>query len=420
MYEEKKYVRKNVKWTSVFLKLLLLFLVIFLIWFIAIKIKNHASEGKNKSDNGNSMSENLNYLKKQYIKYFNEDNIPKYVNAKVRVPLSDLIEAKASKEIYDKNKVKCSSTSSYGQLMKIDNTNYNLKVYLKCKNEADSILVTITKDEILNNKIKTKKTTNNNNTNNTNNSNNTNNTTNTNNTNNTTNTNNTSNSNNTTNTTTTNTTKKTTTTSNSGSSSSRTSSSSSSSSSSSKTSYSSSSSSSSSYSYSQSSSGSSTSSSTSTTVTKTTTGKDNGNGTVTITETTTDSNGNTSSTSTTVPVNEIETEQRYVYTEYQLYKLGDAQTTKPNGNYIPYNYTVKYYKYCINKDMYNCDRKIAKVAQNKNLIDSLLAQGYQEIFDYEDTITLYIPILDEVWSRTKEKAGYTYSGHYRNHYAAVK
>ena len=145
MYEEKRFYNKRVNWLSVFLKLLLLVLVAFLVWFVIYKHRNKNTKPKDAKP----MSENLTTLKTDYVKYFNEDNIPKSVNDEVKVPLEVLYDETKINTVYDKNGKECSPASSYGQMTKLDNNVYKLKVYLKCKNEADSIITTLTKDEII-------------------------------------------------------------------------------------------------------------------------------------------------------------------------------------------------------------------------------------------------------------------------------
>lgn len=414
MYEDKKFVAKKINWFAVILKLLLLILLILLISYLIYLFKNNNSNNKVK---GKSMDDNLQTLKQEYIKYFDEENLPKYENQRVKVSLDELIENKQIKGIYDKNGNECSTQSSYGQITKIDNYYYNLKVYLKCKNEADSILTTISKDTLLNSKVEKKnnKKTNNNNNNNTNNNNTNTNTNNNNNTNTNTNTNNTnSNTNNNTNSTSTNTTQKsnsgTTTTKNTSKSNSgavKTSSSSSSSSSRS--------SSSSSYTKTSSSSSSSSSSSYSTTTT-----------TVTIKEGTsqtgTSTSSSTSSQTSTSTTNEIDANKimndpnNYLYTEYKMVKYGEASTTKPtSGEYETYTYKIVYNRYCYNQDMYNCD-KIAKVPEYEDEINSALIRGAKEIYDHTDYVTVYIKIIDTKWSRTNTLEGYEYTGTYKDIY----
>ena len=141
MYEDKRFIGKKVRWSSVFLKLLLLILILTLVWFIIY----HKKTTVKKSPKGNDMTENLKYFKDNAKKYFTDDKLPIYNNSKVKVTLDEIIKEKGIKPIIDKNGEACSIYSSYAQVTKVNDENYTLKVYLKCKNEADSILTTIKK-----------------------------------------------------------------------------------------------------------------------------------------------------------------------------------------------------------------------------------------------------------------------------------
>jgi len=384
MYEEKKFVAKKINWFAVILKLLLLILLVLLVSYLIYLFKNK-DDDKVK---GKSMNDNLQTLKEEYIKYFNEENLPKYENQRVKVNLEDLIENNDLKGIYDINGIECSTQSSYGQITKIDNFYYNLKVYLKCKNEADSILTTVSKETLINSKVEKKTTKKNNNSNtnknntnknntNNNNNNNTNTNSNTNNTNTNTNINtNTNNNNNTNNNSTT--TKKNTGTTQSSKTTTKSSKSSSSSSSSS-------------------------SSKTSTTTTST-------SQTVAISE----HFGSSSSSSSSSSNGGVT--RTYLYTEYKMVKYGDASTTEPtSGEFISYNYPIVYNKYCYNKDMYNCD-VIAKADKFKAQIDDALNRGATEIYDHTEYVTIYVKIIDTKWSKTQTLEGYEYSGTYKDIY----
>lgn len=365
MYEEKKRSNKRIRWISVLIKLAILFLVVFAVWYLIIRINNKKGSPKKL---GASMSDNINYLKKQYTKYFNKENAPKYTDAESKIYLKELVETKNSKVIYDKNGEKCSSTSSYGKLVKNKDGNYQLKIYLKCKNEADSELFTIKHSEIIdatntsstddkkdntkvikdNDESKKNNTTNDkaNNTEISNSSNATNQRSNTK-TNN-----NTSKSN-------------TSTTKQVQSNSNRTS--------------------------------NQNTSVTSTTTTKTTSQVAIVEKEINVKEITSDPN-------------------RVVLTEYLLYKLGDLSYTVPDKKHINYEVKIPYYKYCNNDDMQNCHTNFAKIPANEQAINDLLSFGYTEYLDYVDTVTVYFPIIEEVWSSSINKEGYIYSGQSRTHY----
>lgn len=374
MYEEKRFIRKKISWSSVFLKLLLIILIAFLIWFLIYKHKTNKNTLK-----GQSMNENLTYLKEQSIKYFNEDNLPKYTNEKYKVTLEQMIKDGASKEIIDKDGNKCSSLSSYSQVTKIDSSNYNLKVYIKCKNEADSIITTVSKSTFINSKDNSKSTNTKKNTE-------TNKTTdniketNTNKTTNTienTETNKTSETTKNTNKTTSKTTSSNTSKSTSSTSSSKT----------------------------TSTSGKSTSSSTSSST-----------GSSTSSSTGSSSTGTTPSAPTTPSTTEYKPEEsKLLYTEYRLIKYGDWQYEKPtSGYYKTSTISIVYNRYCYATDYENC-HVIPNVNKYKKDIEYFLMQGFEEIYDHTDKIPVYLP-YELIWSRTKDLPGYTYTGDHREFY----
>ena len=381
MYEEKRFIRKKINWKSVFLKLLLVILIAFLIWFLIYKLKSNKTTSNN--NNGNSMNENLKYFKDQSIKYFDDNSLPVYINSQKKVTLEDMIKAGAVKDIIDKDGNKCSTTSSYAQVTKINASNYNLKVYIKCKNEADSILTTVSRETFVTNTLngEKKKTTNKKNTN-TDNKKTTTDTTKT-------------NTDNTKTTTTTDTTKTTTTdtnkTTNTNNNKSK-----STSSSSSKTSTSSTSTNKS----------TTTSTSQSTTVATTTS-------TSTTTNTTTNTSTNNNSGSTTNA--NVPDPSKLLYTEYRLIKYGEWQREVPtSGNYFTQTISVVYNKYCYGTDYNNC-HVIAKADKYKKDIEYLLMQGYEEIYDHTDYFKFYQP-YELIWSKTKDVEGYTYTGDHREVY----
>ena len=351
MYEEKRFIKRKINWFSVFLKVLLLFLVIFLIWFLIFGRKTSNKPAKK----GQSMEDNLKNYKKDSVKYFTEDKLPKDIGEVKKVTLEEMIKDKATKEIIDKNGNKCSTKSSYSQVTKVEDNNYTLKVYIKCKNEADSVLTTISTGK----KKTTTKTNNNKTTNNTKNTNNNNNTNSNTNTNNSTNT------------------KKTNT---------------------------------------KTSSSSTTKTTKETSIvevksnTNTNTNSNSNNNTTVAANTNTNTN-TTTQTSTTQEF--VPTKDNLLYTEYELIKYGEWTTTKPeSGRYKVQKLSVVVNKYCYGSDKYNC-HTIPKTDKYKDEIDFLLKQGYTEIYDHTNSTYVYLP-YETIWSKTKDVEGYTYTGNYRD------
>ena len=124
MYEEKRFVGRKIRWSSVFLKLLLLILIVVLIWYVIY----HKKSTVKKQPKGNEMYDNLQYFKDEAIKYFTDDKLPVYSNSKVKISLDEITKANKMKKIKDKNGDKCSIYSSYAQVTKVDDENYTLKV----------------------------------------------------------------------------------------------------------------------------------------------------------------------------------------------------------------------------------------------------------------------------------------------------
>lgn len=360
MYEDKKFVKKKISWTNVFLKLLLLFLIVFLIWFVFFRKTNK----KNDTKKGQTMTENLKDFKNDSIKYFTDEKLPKNIGEVKKVTLEQMIKDGATKKIVDKKGNECSQTSSYSQIVKTGEKSYDLKVYIKCKNEADSILTT----------IGNKKTTNTNNNNNNKNNNNNNNT------------NNNKNNNTKTNTKNSNSNKNTNTNTNNNSKSSSTSTKS--------------------------------TSTTNTTTTKTTTTNTNTNTNTNNTNTNNNSGNTTNNTNTntnTQTTQYVPTEDKLLYVEYELIKYGDWTQTKPtSGSYKTDSIGINIYKYCWGNDYENC-HKIAKTAKNMSQINYLLLQGYTELLDHTEIITAYLP-YETIWSKTKDLPGYQFTGETRKVY----
>ena len=356
MYEDKKFVKKRISWSSVFLKLLLLFLIVFLIWFVFFR----KTAKKKETVKGREMSENLKVFKRDSINYFTSDKLPKNVGEIRKVTLEQMIKDGATKDIIDKKGNTCSRTSSYAQVVKTAEKSYDLKVYVKCKNEADSIITTLGNKPTNNNNTNTNKNSNTNNNANKN----TNNT----------------NTNKNTNSTKTNTNKTTKTTTNNNK----------------------------------------------TTTTKTTTNTNITNNTNKNTNNTNTTNNN-SNTNTNTNTNSNTASQtsnvgtftpdasKLLYTEYKLIKYGDATNVKPtSGSYTTSVYRIVVNKYCVGTDYENC-HKIPKLDKYKNEIDYYLMQGMKEIYDHTEQITLYIP-YETIWSKTKDVAGYVFTGDSRNVY----
>lgn len=146
MYTE-DYQYKGFFFRNLVLKLLLIITIIFIvIWivpkFISYKPSNKKTTINIKEENINddSISTNLSKLKSASLLYYKENKLPKEKNDIELVTLKELQKEKLITELTDSSGKTCDSKKSYAKLTK-EEDDYLLKIYVKCDNKDDYLLV---------------------------------------------------------------------------------------------------------------------------------------------------------------------------------------------------------------------------------------------------------------------------------------
>lgn len=141
------------------LKLLLIITIILVIvWilpkFISYKPSNKSQTIKITEENTNdtSISENLTKLKEAALLYYSEDKLPKSKDDIVLVTLNDLQKENLISALVDSDNKACDGKKSYAKITKLDDE-YLLKVYIKCGNKTDYLLVHVGKYDYCTNTI---------------------------------------------------------------------------------------------------------------------------------------------------------------------------------------------------------------------------------------------------------------------------
>ena len=88
-------------------------------------------------------SANLTEMKEAAIPYFTEGNLPTVEEESTTITLQEMIDNKLILPLTDKNGDKCSNKDSYVSITKKKESNYQLKVYLKCPEEQDYIVTNV-------------------------------------------------------------------------------------------------------------------------------------------------------------------------------------------------------------------------------------------------------------------------------------
>lgn len=146
--------------------LLIILIVCILLWLFPIKKdtkdnqnNNNQTTGNNNNDSNISTNDrllndifgrNLRNLQLAGHAYFYNASLPKNVGDKVNVKLAKLIEKKTLLELKDKNGESCDAKLSYVELTKIADSEYELKSYLKCNNEANYLIDNVKCSELKN------------------------------------------------------------------------------------------------------------------------------------------------------------------------------------------------------------------------------------------------------------------------------
>jgi len=137
MYEEKSRKSININWKSLIVKMVLLLAALFiLIWIVSLFNK------KDNKTNESNIKENLQAMKVAADEYFVGSRLPEKVNAKKKITLGEMFDAKLLIEFKDQDNNDCDTTLSYAEATKIDNDLYNIKVKLVCGAKSDYIINT--------------------------------------------------------------------------------------------------------------------------------------------------------------------------------------------------------------------------------------------------------------------------------------
>lgn len=141
------------------LKLLLIITVILLIIWIIPKFISYKPSNKNQTikiteenTNDSSISNNLTKIKEAALLYYKADKLPKEKEDIVLVTLQELEKEKLITKLTDSNNKACDSKKSYAKLTKLED-DYLLKVYIKCGNKSDYLLVHVGEYEYCTNAI---------------------------------------------------------------------------------------------------------------------------------------------------------------------------------------------------------------------------------------------------------------------------
>ena len=150
MYYDDNNVKLKIDWKSLILKLVLVILVVLLIIWVFPMPKLDTFYNKVYNDN-------LNTMKEASENYFTNEKLPSNTGDSVTIKLQDMLDKKLITTFTDKNNNQCSTTNSFAQVTKTDNSNYVLKVQLSCDEKTDYILENL---DVINNSRSTKSSSN--------------------------------------------------------------------------------------------------------------------------------------------------------------------------------------------------------------------------------------------------------------------
>ena len=143
MYEE----NRRFSWTSLFIKIIIVVIfILFTIWLLSLATKNATREvTKGMSDSINVLTDNIyaqnmDRMKEVGKSYFTTERLPEKVGEVKTLSLAKMYDEGLILEIKDKNGNACSAKNSYVSVEKME-TEYQMKVYLECGEEKDSIKV---------------------------------------------------------------------------------------------------------------------------------------------------------------------------------------------------------------------------------------------------------------------------------------
>ena len=139
MYEE----NRRFSWTHLFIKIIIFVIfVLFTIWLLKLTMQGVTSGMSNSIDvlTDGIFSQNVDKMKEVGKSYFTTERLPKKVGEIKKLSLARMYDEGLILELKDKNGNACSAKNSYVTIEKME-TEYQMKVYLECGEEKDSIIV---------------------------------------------------------------------------------------------------------------------------------------------------------------------------------------------------------------------------------------------------------------------------------------
>ena len=135
MYEE----NKKFSWTNFFIKgVIVIIFILFTVWLLSLSNKGISNKLDVLTDT--IFSQNIEKMKQVGKDYFTTERLPQKVGEVKTLSLARMYDENYILEIKDKNGHACSAKNSYVSVEKME-TEYQMKVYLECGEEADYIIV---------------------------------------------------------------------------------------------------------------------------------------------------------------------------------------------------------------------------------------------------------------------------------------
>lgn len=129
MYEERKF-KIDFNWKSLLIKLGILMLIVFVICFLIFRPK--------KENNFISLANNITSVKEGAINYFKDNMTLKNIGDYKKVQLEELVEQEYVNKSNDVNGDSCINKESYAYLTKVRDSEFVLKINLKCDKNTES------------------------------------------------------------------------------------------------------------------------------------------------------------------------------------------------------------------------------------------------------------------------------------------
>ena len=139
MYEE----NRRFSWTNLFIKIIIVVIfILFTIWLLKLTMKSATLGMSNSLDvlTDGIFSQNVEKMKEVGKSYFTTERLPKKVGETKKLSLARMYDEGLILELKDKNGNACSAKNSYVTIEKME-TEYQMKVYLECGEEKDSVIV---------------------------------------------------------------------------------------------------------------------------------------------------------------------------------------------------------------------------------------------------------------------------------------